>query len=116
MAIEPSTSLQILRIAQEALTNVRKHAGAQNVELLIQEDQGSIQMVIRDDGHGFPIETKGDQFHHSYGLTTMRERAEGLGGTLSIATNPKEGTRITVTIPAKIQIERAHEIPEHKMR
>ena len=101
LTIEPRMSLQILRISQEALTNVRKHANAENVTVLLQKEQGNLLLVISDDGRGFPIETPTDQLHHSYGLTTIRERAEGLGGILTIATNPNEGTRITVQVPIK---------------
>lgn len=101
LRVETKTSLQILRIAQEALTNVRKHACAKNVDIVLQVEAGSLQLVIGDDGHGFPAETPTNQLHHSYGLTTMRERAEGLGGTLSIATKSNEGTRITVQVPIK---------------
>ncbi len=99
LSIEPRASLQILRIVQEALTNVRKHACAQKVEIVLEEDHENLYLVISDDGRGFPTEIKTDQLHHSYGLTTMRERAEGLGGTLSIATSPNQGTRISVKVP-----------------
>jgi nitrate/nitrite-specific signal transduction histidine kinase len=99
LEIDPGTALQILRIAQEALTNVRKHAQASQVWVHLQEEQGLLQITIRDDGRGFPIELDADRAHHSYGLTTMRERAEGLGGTLTIATSPEKGTHITVEIP-----------------
>lgn len=99
LRFEPRTSLQLLRIVQEALTNIRKHAHAQEVELLLQADQDSLHLIIRDDGLGFPTEIKSDQLHRSYGLTTIREHAEGVGGTLSIATNPNEGTQITVQVP-----------------
>ena len=101
LVIEPRMSLQILRISQEALTNVRKHANAENVIVLLQKERGNLQLVISDDGRGFPTETQTDQLHHSYGLTTMRERTEGLGGILTIATNPNEGTHITVQVPIK---------------
>ena len=100
--VEPSTALQIYRIAQEALTNVRKHAQAQKVEVFLKEDQDTLQLIISDNGIGFPVEIQDGQFLHSYGLTTMRERSEGLGGTITIATSPNEGTHITVNIPVKI--------------
>jgi nitrate/nitrite-specific signal transduction histidine kinase len=101
LSIDPSTSLQMLRIVQEAMTNIRKHAQAQNVVLLLREDLGVLHLSISDDGVGFPQKSKIDQ-SPSYGLTTMRERAEGLGGTLTIATSPDEGTRITVEAPVKV--------------
>jgi nitrate/nitrite-specific signal transduction histidine kinase len=101
LVADPTIAIQILRIVQEALTNVRKHAGAKNVDLYLQKQQDSLHLIISDDGSGFPTETQTTQLHHSYGLTTMRERAEGLGGTLTIATSPNKGTHITVQIPIK---------------
>jgi signal transduction histidine kinase len=101
--VEPTMALQIQRIAQEALTNVRKHAQAQTVEVFLREDIDTLQLIISDNGVGFPVELKDGKLYHSYGLTTMRERSEGLGGTITIATSPNEGTRITVNIPIKIK-------------
>jgi nitrate/nitrite-specific signal transduction histidine kinase len=99
LEIDPGAALQILRIAQEALTNVRKHAQANHVWVRLQEEKDSLQMRINDNGRGFPTELETERTQHSYGLTTMRERAEGLGGILTIATSPEKGTRITVDIP-----------------
>ena len=104
MAIDSATALQLLRIAQEALTNTRKHAQAQKVRVELQAEQGSLQLVISDDGRGFPAESRTERAYHSYGLTSMRERAEGLGGSLSVATSPEQGTRITVEVPVKVAI------------
>lgn len=101
LEIDPGTALQILRIAQEALTNVRKHAQARSVTVTLRTDHDQLHLLISDDGRGFPAEVASDRTHHSYGLTTMRERAEGLGGTLSVATSPELGTRLTVELPLK---------------
>jgi signal transduction histidine kinase len=108
LEIDPGTALQILRIAQEALTNVRKHAQARNVNVTLQADQDRLQLLISDDGRGFPAEIETDRTYRSYGLTTMRERSEGLGGTLSVATSPELGTRITAELPVK----RREAVPE----
>ena len=97
--ISPEIGLQILRIAQEALTNVRKHAGANQVDVRLQAEHNLLQLTIEDNGRGFPLELETDRLHHSYGLSTMRERAEELGGSLTIATNPNQGTRVSVEIP-----------------
>lgn len=112
VTVAPETGLQLLRIAQEALTNVRKHAQASNVQVVLRQTPTELELTITDDGRGFPeVEAR---FHpasgglnlvstrrayHSHGLASMRERAQGLGGTFTVATGPGQGTRITVTVP-----------------
>ncbi len=98
---KPEIALQLLRIVQETLTNVRKHAQANKVNLELKATPVSIELFITDDGVGFPQNGGGESLHRGYGLTMMRERAEGLGGTFSVATSPGRGTRITVHIPIK---------------
>ncbi|MEN8172510.1 MAG: GAF domain-containing sensor histidine kinase, partial [Chloroflexota bacterium] len=94
MSVSPDIGLQILRIAQEALTNVRKHAHANNVIISISDDKHYLTLRVDDDGRGFPTEDKTNTIYQSHGLTSMRERAEELGGTLTIATGPKQGSRV----------------------
>ncbi len=97
LALAPVAALQLLRIAQEALTNVRKHAGAQHVWVRLSQAGDRCELTIADDGRGFdPMQPRS---HHHLGLATMRERAQSLGGTLTIATGPGQGTRITAIIP-----------------
>ncbi len=99
LTAEPTTALQLLRIAQEALTNVRKHARAQHVDVRLVASAKELELTILDDGDGFPAALQADRPHRGYGLTIMRERAESLGGTLSVATGPGQGTCITAVIP-----------------
>ncbi|MBE9524298.1 MAG: GAF domain-containing protein [Chloroflexi bacterium] len=99
LVASPDIALQILRIAQEALTNVRKHAQAKNVQISISDSDDFLTLCVDDDGRGFPTEDKTNNIYQSHGLTSMRERAEELGGTLTIATGPKQGSRITASIP-----------------
>jgi nitrate/nitrite-specific signal transduction histidine kinase len=100
--LSPVAELQLLRIVQEALANVRKHADAKHVEVRIGEDTESIETVIADDGRGFdpdsPSRDGNDRMPH-FGLTTMRERAESVGGTLRISSAPSSGTRVIVRLP-----------------
>jgi signal transduction histidine kinase len=96
----PDVASQLLRIIQEALTNVRRHSDA--AEVLINCSQGGelFCITIQDDGHGFypaEIEKDGSQ---SYGLQIMRERAESVGGRLEIDSQPGQGTRVTVWVPS----------------
>ncbi len=99
LLVEPAAGLQLLRITQEALSNVRKHAQATRVEISLRVLGHELEMSISDDGRGFPVSSQIDQAILHFGLTTMRERAHSLGGALTVATGPMQGTRITVTVP-----------------
>lgn len=86
--------LQLLRIVQEALANVRKHAAAQRVVLELKAADGSLHISLEDDGRGFDPEHFDRGRLPRFGLATMRERAEAIGGTFTINTQPGHGTRI----------------------
>jgi two-component system NarL family sensor kinase len=89
---------ELYAIAQEALTNVRKHARARAVDLNLSRQDDTLRLVIQDDGAGFdPRATAGRAA--GYGLQGMRERARMLGGTLRVRSHPGQGTRVTVTVP-----------------
>ena len=94
--IAARTQAEILRIAQEALTNIAKHADATvvGVRLTIKGDR--IMMRLVDNGRGFDVQAAGDA---GYGLTSMRERASLIGGRLRIASRPGAGTRVMLTAP-----------------
>lgn len=85
---------EFLRIAQEALTNVQKHAQASRVQLRWSVESGSGRLVIEDDGRGFDP-SQGIR-GSAYGLVGMRERAASIGAILSVASEPGQGTVITV--------------------
>lgn len=87
----------IFRIVQEALSNILRHADATKVKLLLTEDSGYIQLYIGDNGKGFDIH---EERMASYGLKTMRERCEQIGGTYNIRSKTQEGTYIEIRIPA----------------
>jgi nitrate/nitrite-specific signal transduction histidine kinase len=100
--VSPATAVQLLRIAQEALTNVRKHAQAQEVDVRLRQIAGELELTITDDGHGFPNTLPVERQYRSHGLASMRERTESLGGMLTVATQPGQGTRITVVVPVEL--------------
>jgi two-component system sensor histidine kinase NreB len=87
----------LYRIVQEALTNVRRHAQASNVGILLRRDDGRVVVIVEDDGVGFTPDQaeKGERL----GLVGMRERAEMLGGILTIESSLEEGTTIIVEVP-----------------
>lgn len=87
---------QLFLIVQEAMANIVKHAGAKLVSLSLREGPRQVVLSISDDGQGF---SSTYQKQGSYGLTTMRERAEKLGGHVEIISKPGAGTTIRVHIP-----------------
>ncbi|HAX24367.1 MAG TPA: histidine kinase [Chloroflexi bacterium] len=91
--------LQLLRIIQEALANVRKHAGATHATVALGLGTGWVEARITDDGQGFDPVASARGATPRFGLTTMRERAEAVGGLLTIETNAGEGTTVEVKLP-----------------
>jgi len=92
-----NTALCFYRIAQESLNNVVKHSGATAAEVKLTGDQGSLRIMIADDGAGF--DPTAAPASGSLGLVSMRERANYLGGTLSIDSHPGAGTRVELFVP-----------------
>jgi signal transduction histidine kinase len=102
LRLDPAVELQLMRIVQEALTNVRKHARARRARVELHSGPASVAVAIEDDGVGFdPGGERPGGVLPRFGLTTMRERAESVGGVLEIDTAPGSGTRIRVAIPAR---------------
>lgn len=99
-AIDAIAEVQLLRIIQESLANVRKHARATQVEVRLGTAGETLAAVIHDDGAGFDPARLGRSDFPRFGLATMRERAEGVGGALVVDSLPGEGTTVTVHIPA----------------
>jgi two-component system nitrate/nitrite sensor histidine kinase NarX len=102
VVIQPMAEVQLMRIIQEALTNVRKHAHAQHARVSLGRRGARLVVSIEDDGQGFDMDavlTK--QNKKNFGLTTMQERAEGIGGLLDVQTQIGGGTRISVSVPCE---------------
>lgn len=91
--------LAILRIAQEAVSNARRHGAANRVAIVIERRTGAVSLEIADDGQGFPPRRIGPTAGRGQGLPGMRERADILGGEFLIDSTPGHGTRIVVTVP-----------------
>jgi two-component system sensor histidine kinase UhpB len=89
------------RVAQEALTNVLRHAGAQHVWIELDQSETVVQLAIRDDGVGFAVASTLEQAAERgrLGLLGMRERVQILGGTLDVDATPGHGTRIRISLP-----------------
>ncbi len=92
--------MHLFRIAQEALANVRKHAHADRAWVNLRHPKpGVLQLEVGDEGVGFDPADAPRSTRRSFGLASMRERAELLGGTVRIESAPGSGTRVVVTVP-----------------
>jgi signal transduction histidine kinase len=107
---QPRASEEALyRIAQEALSNAVKHAGASRITIRLSADSSAVRLSVRDDGAGFDphvIELRDDADDSrdgGYGLTTMRERAHALGGVLDVRSSPGRGTVVEAAIPPRTE-------------
>ena len=103
LGLSPMAEIQLLRILQEALANVRKHAAATSVHITLRAEGDSICTTIADNGRGFDPETIGRTDFPRFGLATMRERAEAVGGMLEIESAPGQGTRVRVRVPRLLE-------------
>jgi two-component system nitrate/nitrite sensor histidine kinase NarX len=104
--LPPDRQLQVLHILQEALSNVRKHAGASTVEVSMQRN-GLYEFCVSDDGAGFDLAAAEHPEGRHMGLRIMRERAERIGAAVRIESEPGRGTRVTLALPlAQTESER----------
>jgi signal transduction histidine kinase len=101
VALTAASELQLLRIAQESLANVRKHSGARKVSLELRQEEESILLRVADDGRGFDPGAAPAGGMPRFGLATMRERAQSIGGRLEIESVPDRGTTVTLRLPAR---------------
>jgi len=97
--LSPVAELQLLRITQEALTNVRRHAQATEVEVKLENNKEVVEMIVKDNGQGFSLSDLEESPPGYHGLNIIKERAETLGGELNISTAPGEGTALMVSLP-----------------
>ncbi len=93
------TENALFRVVQEGLTNVAKHAQATQVTVTVAADDGAVRLVVADDGVGFePTQVATPNRHGGWGLMTMAERAEAVGGHFRVESQPQQGTRIIVEV------------------
>jgi signal transduction histidine kinase len=91
-----ATEVVLLRVCQEALANVRKHANARSASVLLGYDPDAVRLEVSDDGSGFDP----DRVSGGYGLRGMRTRVAEAGGTLIVHSSPSAGTQVSATVPA----------------
>jgi signal transduction histidine kinase len=96
LGLDGEEATQVYRILQESLTNVTRHANATSVDVSLAASDGRLCLSIRDDGKGF--EPGGSQAIARHGLIGMRERAQSLGGALTIESAPGAGTTVRLEV------------------
>ena len=99
----------VFRVAQEALTNIARHARARRVRISLRLRDGALRLVVRDDGVGFDPEAtlRRRSGGRGLGLLGMRERASWLGGRVAVRSTPGQGTKVRLTLPLKAAHEGA---------
>jgi signal transduction histidine kinase len=99
IVLPPGNELQLVRIIQESLTNVRKHSRATTASVDVRRRDGMLRLAVTDNGVGFAQGTLSRSVFPRFGLSTMRERAESIGATFTIESTPGGGTMVSVEIP-----------------
>jgi two-component system sensor histidine kinase UhpB len=95
--LQPDEEIAVYRIAQEALANVARHAGASRVSVGLRTRGSGVELTVRDDGRGFSVE--GQASSGGLGLGGMAERARLVGGELTIESRPGAGTELCLRVP-----------------
>jgi len=97
--VNPMVEIQLLRILQEALANIRKHADASQVRIKFDVIDSKICVSVQDDGRGFDVEDNDHKGTDHFGLEMMRERAETVGGKIRMQSQPGQGTEVLICVP-----------------
>ena len=95
-SLRPEAAIALYRIAQEALSNVAKHAAARSVEIVLEKQAPHVVLLISDDGRGFDPAVAG---RGRWGMSAMRERAEAAGGDHTVVSSPGEGAIVRIAVP-----------------
>ena len=98
-SLEPSEELQLVRIVQEALSNVRKHSKARTARIEMKAASEAMTLVVEDDGAGFRTARIGPGRFPRFGLSTMKQRADSINARLAIESEPGRGTRVQLDVP-----------------
>lgn len=113
--LPPRSETVVFAIIREALNNVRRHARAKNVWLRVTRDDASLLVTVEDDGQGFDVALVERVYAErgSIGLLSMKERADAVGGKVTIDSEVGRGTRVVLTVPLHVSPDRlATDAPE----
>ena len=100
--LSPQVELQAIRIVQEALSNVRKHAEPNRALVKLSRSDNEVLLTVEDDGKGFNIDEIENAGYSKFGIRTIKERAESIHSNLDIDSKPGHGTKITLSIPLNL--------------
>jgi two-component system sensor histidine kinase UhpB len=103
----PEVETTLFRIAQEAVNNVKRHAGAQRVAIVLRADGGWLELRVEDDGRGFDVTRTSQEALRlrRFGLLGMKERVDLVGGSLQVESTPGHGSQLRVRIPVEARVE-----------
>lgn len=104
MILPAKACIELVRIVQEALTNVRKHAAARHVRIGLAAETGALRLVVDDDGRGFPFSGRLSQAQLDElrrGPLVIKERVQAIGGELEVESDPGHGSRLSITVPRR---------------
>jgi len=102
--LAPAIEREVLRIAQEAVQNVKKHASAQRLSVQLKYEASAIELEVKDDGKGGAPDQAQTSEHGGFGLTGMKERAESIRGVLEVISTSGEGTTVKLRAPASAPV------------
>ena len=100
---DPACRILLYQILRELLFNVVKHAGTKRARIEAESRDRHVRIVVADEGDGFDVTLLSHADHHGFGLRSVRERLELIGGRLDVESTPGTGTRVTITLPASVE-------------
>ncbi|MFH1739605.1 MAG: PAS domain S-box protein, partial [bacterium] len=116
LELDFDTAINLYRVTQEALNNVKKHAAASHVTIRLAASSTNILLRIEDNGKGFDVQerTKSALLEKRMGLGSMEERISLLQGRMNIASHPNEGTKVLIEVPFKERVYDSEETHTHR--
>jgi len=113
--LQSNVAIMLFRIAQEALSNVARHADATRVEIRLMQRGDTLRLTVADNGRGFdPTTVRTPTPERGWGVRTMAERATAIGGPLDIEARPGGGTRVVVTVPWPPGVDALDAVAAHR--
>ncbi|MEP0548183.1 MAG: chemotaxis protein CheB [Rhodothermales bacterium] len=100
---DPARRVLLYQLLREILFNVVKHAGTKRARIEAEKRDGHVRIVVEDGGEGFDVALLSHADPHGFGLRSVRERLELIGGRLDVDSTPGTGTRVTITLPASME-------------
>jgi signal transduction histidine kinase len=109
--VDPEVEAVVVRVVQEAITNVVKHADARTVRVRLSFGSRRVRLSVSDDGRGFAVASDFQAYGGHWGLLGMRERASQVHGKLSIRSSPGQGTELVLLVPYAVRLKSPAPLP-----